>query len=357
MSVLGQPSVLYLRLSQPSSRYQPSRPCSAIFASTSSSVYVLGFSSVATGNRLLTRALHHNATVDVYRLPGDERRLGGSQIQRRCGDVRRSSPAAQRSRLRHRAPELVVRLLRERGLDPARAEDVDAHLRAEGTGQALAVGEHAALDRAEQLGIVAGHAGRDVVPAHVHDRAPGLLTHHGAGRVRACDGALEVDGQEEIQLALPIPAGGVPGEHVGAGVVDPHVEAAEALPRLRDERLAARARTQVGARDKRAVAPCRDAVDDRVRRRLAAAVRHEHGRTGAGERLGDRGADAAARARDDGAYAVEPVLGPLWGAVLRLGYASAPAANGCRAASDESRICCMLGSPLRARAIDSFAAW
>src|SRR5215216_3400567 len=53
MSVLGHPSVLYLRLSQPSSRYQPSRPCSAIFASTSSSVYVLGFSSVAMGNRLL----------------------------------------------------------------------------------------------------------------------------------------------------------------------------------------------------------------------------------------------------------------------------------------------------------------
>src|SRR5919199_2531136 len=52
MSVLGHPSVLYLRRSHPSSRYQPSRPCSAIFASTSSSVYVF-FSSVAMGNRLL----------------------------------------------------------------------------------------------------------------------------------------------------------------------------------------------------------------------------------------------------------------------------------------------------------------
>src|SRR3954453_13205677 len=53
MSVLGHPSVLYLRRSQPSSRYQPSRPCSAIFASTSSSEYVVSFSSVAMGNRLL----------------------------------------------------------------------------------------------------------------------------------------------------------------------------------------------------------------------------------------------------------------------------------------------------------------
>src|SRR5919205_1744085 len=60
MSVLGHPSVLYLRRSQPSSRYQPARPCSAILASTSSSLYVLGFSSVAMGNRLLRR---HYITV------------------------------------------------------------------------------------------------------------------------------------------------------------------------------------------------------------------------------------------------------------------------------------------------------
>src|SRR3954453_12137247 len=53
ISVCGQPSVLYLRRSQPPSRYQPSSPCSAIFASTSSSVYGGSFSLVLTGNRLL----------------------------------------------------------------------------------------------------------------------------------------------------------------------------------------------------------------------------------------------------------------------------------------------------------------
>src|SRR3954467_14123663 len=53
ISVLGQPSVLYLRLSQPPSRYHPSRPCSAIFASTSSSEYGLSFSCVTMGDRLL----------------------------------------------------------------------------------------------------------------------------------------------------------------------------------------------------------------------------------------------------------------------------------------------------------------
>src|SRR6188472_596941 len=47
MRVLGQPSVLYLRRSQPPSRYQPSSPCSAILASTSSSVYGLSFSLVS----------------------------------------------------------------------------------------------------------------------------------------------------------------------------------------------------------------------------------------------------------------------------------------------------------------------
>src|SRR3954469_13992280 len=53
ISVVGQPSVLYLRLSQPPSRYQPSSPCSRIFASTSSSEYGLSCSCVAMGDRLL----------------------------------------------------------------------------------------------------------------------------------------------------------------------------------------------------------------------------------------------------------------------------------------------------------------
>lgn len=37
---LGQPSVLYLRRSQPSSKYQPSSPGSRIFVATCSSEYV-----------------------------------------------------------------------------------------------------------------------------------------------------------------------------------------------------------------------------------------------------------------------------------------------------------------------------
>src|SRR3954451_14224738 len=53
ISVLGHPSVLYLRRSQPPSRYQPSRPSSTILASTSSSVYGLSFSLVTMGHRLL----------------------------------------------------------------------------------------------------------------------------------------------------------------------------------------------------------------------------------------------------------------------------------------------------------------
>src|ERR671930_803415 len=117
MSVLGQPSVLYFRRSHPSSRYQPSRPCSAIFASTSSSLYVLGFSSVAMGNRLLSEALHHNASVDVDGLSGDESRRRRGQVQRRRGDVPRGPPALHWRRLRHLAPEVLVGLLAERGLD------------------------------------------------------------------------------------------------------------------------------------------------------------------------------------------------------------------------------------------------
>jgi hypothetical protein len=51
-----------------------------------------------------------------------------------------------------------------------------------------------------------------------------------------------------------------------------------------------------------------DAVGDRARGRLAAAVGQEDGGAGAGERFRDPGADAAARACDDCAQAVEPAL-------------------------------------------------
>jgi hypothetical protein len=151
-----------------------------------------------------------------------------------------------------------------------------------------------------------------VVPAHVHDRAAaGLLTHNRTGRIRARDGALEVDGEQQVQLALPVPAGLVAGEHVGARVVHPDVEAAEPLACLRDERLAARARREVGAGDERAAARCGDAIGNGARAVLAAAVRHEHRRAGAGERLGDRGADAAARPSDDRADPVKTGLARL----------------------------------------------
>src|SRR5712692_6991240 len=45
MSVVGQPSVLYLRRSQPSSRYQSFKPSSAILDWISSAVYTLSLSS------------------------------------------------------------------------------------------------------------------------------------------------------------------------------------------------------------------------------------------------------------------------------------------------------------------------
>src|SRR4051794_9515513 len=115
MSVLGQPSVLYLRRSQPPSRYQPSSPSSAIFASTSSSLYGWSFSSVAMALPPWS-GLHHRAAVDVDGLPGDEGRRGRRQVHRRGGDVRRGAPAPERGGLRDGAPEPRVGLLAERRL-------------------------------------------------------------------------------------------------------------------------------------------------------------------------------------------------------------------------------------------------
>src|SRR4051794_1900353 len=104
ISVLGQPSVLYFRLNQPPSRYQPSRPCSMILASTCSSEYGLSFSRVAMGDRLLLGALHHTPPVDVDGLPGHERGGRRGEVDGRLRAVGRRPPPPQRRRLRHRLP-------------------------------------------------------------------------------------------------------------------------------------------------------------------------------------------------------------------------------------------------------------
>src|SRR4051794_8702473 len=148
ISVVGQPSVLYLRRSQPSSRYQPSRPCSLILASTSSSVYGLSLSFTTIAIASLKR-LHQNAAVDVDGLTGDERRPRRGEPERGRGDVLRPAPTPQRRGVRDRAAELAVGFPRKARLDPARAEHVDTDLGREAARQAFAIGQHAALDGAE----------------------------------------------------------------------------------------------------------------------------------------------------------------------------------------------------------------
>jgi hypothetical protein len=111
---------------------------------------------------------------------------------------------------------------------------------------------------------------------------------------------------------------------------------------LRHERLARLTRGEVGLDDLRPAA-----LRQLTRAVLVAAVGGEQVGTGLGERLGDRPADAAARARDDGARAGES----------RDDYPSTPPANGWRAASEEPRTSDALGSLASARAIDSLVAW
>ena len=135
-----------------------------------------------------------------------------------------------------------------------------------------------------------------------------LRAHDRAGGVRAGDGPLEVDGQQHVELVLPVPAGLLAREHVGTGVVDPDVEAAELLFGLRHQLLAAGAGAQVRLGHERAVP---DPPRDRRRILRAVAVGHQHGGALAAERLGDGGADAAARARDDGSHPLEPATARL----------------------------------------------
>ena len=145
------------------------------------------------------------------------------------------------------------------------------------------------------------------------DPAAGLLAHHGARRVGARDRPLEVDRQQEVELALPVPAGRLARQHVRARIADPHVESTEPFPGLGDQRLTAVAGAEVRLDDEPAAAGAGDPLRDRRRPVRAVPVRHEHRRARAAERLCDGGADAAARARDDGPHPVEPAPAGLSG--------------------------------------------
>src|SRR5919198_1335551 len=298
MSVVGQPSVLYLRRSQPSSRYQPSRLCSSILASTSSSLYGLSLSFTAMA---IASLREHYITTPPLML------MACPVMNRAPGEASQSAAAATSSGR------------------PQRLSGVDSDPRRQAARQALAVGEHPALDGAEQLGVLAGHAGGDVVPAHVHDDpTPGLLAHDGAGGIRARDGPLEVHREQEIELALPLPAGGLAREHVRAGVVDPYVESAERLAGVRHQRVTAGPGAHVGLGDQCTATPRLDPLGDRGRRVRAVAVGHEDRCARATEGLGDGSADAAARAGDDGPYAVERARARLCHLVRRRDHSSVP---------------------------------
>src|SRR5215207_7869143 len=72
------------------------------------------------------------------------------------------------------------------------------------------------------------------------------------------------------------------------------------------QRLAAAGGTQVGLGDQGAAACAADPLGNRRRLLFALPVRHEDRCPRPPERLGDGGADAAARARDHGPHTVEP---------------------------------------------------
>src|SRR5919199_4977327 len=97
MSVDGQPSVLYLRRIHSPSRYQSSRPASFSLASTSSGSYVLGLALASMGLPPSgSPSLHHDPTVDIDRLSGDERGLGRGEVEGRLRHVLGAAPAPER---------------------------------------------------------------------------------------------------------------------------------------------------------------------------------------------------------------------------------------------------------------------
>ena len=104
---------------------------------------------------------------------------------------------------------------------------------------------------------------------------------------------------------LPLPLRRLAGEHVGAGVVDPHVDPAELVVRPGHQALARVARREIGLADERAAAARRDRVGDLARTVGGVAVREQHDGSLGRICLGDGAADPAARAGDDGVQALQ----------------------------------------------------
>src|SRR5881392_2297773 len=92
MSVLGQPSVLYVRRIQPSSYHQPGKSLS--LASIWASESVGSFAAMAAP----WSGLDDAPAVDRQHLAGHVARRVGSEVHRRVGDLLRRTPAAQRDR-------------------------------------------------------------------------------------------------------------------------------------------------------------------------------------------------------------------------------------------------------------------
>ena len=132
---------------------------------------------------------------------------------------------------------------------------------------------------------------------------------------RAPNRRLQVDVEEHVELALVRPRPRLPGEHVGAGVVDPHVDVLERAERVANDRGAAVERAEVRLEQRMGPGPSSPA-----RASAASAERQKPMPTrgaGGGERDRDRPADPGAGSGDDGAQTGERQLSGLRGQLLR----------------------------------------
>src|SRR5207237_2050900 len=145
MSVVGQPSVLYVRRIQPSSYHQPGKSLS--LASIWASEYVGSFAAMEAP----WSGLDDAAAVDRQHLAGHVARRVGSEVHGRMGDVVRRAPAAQRDRLRDALLDALIEPAAVGGLDPAGAQYVDADVRRGRMGERTAERVDASLRGAEHL--------------------------------------------------------------------------------------------------------------------------------------------------------------------------------------------------------------
>ncbi len=190
-----------------------------------------------------------------------ERIVGIGGVQDCFGDIGRRSPTPhQRLSLGSAVPISAGRFA-PGGLNPARRDRVDSHLRCNGLTKTCGVRHHSCLGDAEQLARVSFHSLRRLIPADEDHRWRGrgrLLDQSVGNQSGQLDRADHINIDQVPQLGSKVPRRRLAGQYIGPGVVDPGLNLAELLKTRIDQLRSVRGNSKIALLDCRLSAGCFD---------------------------------------------------------------------------------------------------